>query len=53
MRAGCWKDDNTDIFMFTAVVFGEAKPQALMLETPSSPGLPVRPGAPVPGSPPR
>ncbi len=54
MRAGCWKDENTDIFMFTAVVFGETKPQALMPETPSPPpGLPARPGVPVPGSPPR
>jgi len=26
MRADCWKDENTDIFMFTAVVFGEHKP---------------------------
>jgi hypothetical protein len=26
MSAGCWKDENTDIFMFTAVVFGEHKP---------------------------
>ena len=33
MRSGCWKDENTDIFMFTAVVFGENKPQALMLES--------------------
>jgi AmmeMemoRadiSam system protein B/AmmeMemoRadiSam system protein A len=23
MKSDCWKDDNTDIFMFTAVVFGE------------------------------
>ncbi|HXZ78406.1 MAG TPA: AmmeMemoRadiSam system protein B [Terriglobales bacterium] len=23
MHFGCWKDENTDIFMFTAVVFGE------------------------------
>ena len=23
MRPNCWKDENTDIFMFTAVVFGE------------------------------
>jgi AMMECR1 domain-containing protein len=23
MRSNCWKDENTDIFMFTAVVFGE------------------------------
>jgi AmmeMemoRadiSam system protein B/AmmeMemoRadiSam system protein A len=26
MNAGCWKSDDTDIFMFTAVVFGEHKP---------------------------
>jgi AmmeMemoRadiSam system protein B/AmmeMemoRadiSam system protein A len=26
MDSGCWKDENTDIFMFTAVVFGEHKP---------------------------
>jgi len=52
MRSGCWKDENTDIFMFTAVVFGENKPQVLMPETPSPPGLPVRPGVSAPGSPP-
>jgi len=52
MRSGCWKDENTDIFMFTAVVFGENRPQALMPETSLSPGLPARPGAPAPGSPP-
>jgi AmmeMemoRadiSam system protein B/AmmeMemoRadiSam system protein A len=26
MRTECWKDENTDIFMFTAVVFPEEKP---------------------------
>jgi hypothetical protein len=26
MRPGCWKDEDTDIFRFTAVVFGEHKP---------------------------
>lgn len=26
MHAGCWKEENTDIFKFTAVVFGEHKP---------------------------
>ncbi|MFZ0416753.1 MAG: AmmeMemoRadiSam system protein B [Candidatus Sulfotelmatobacter sp.] len=52
MRSGCWKDENTDIFMFTAVVFGENKPQALMLETPLPPGLAARPGEPAPGLPP-
>jgi len=53
MRFGCWKDENTDIFMFTAVVFGENRPQAFMPEPASRPGLPARPGAPAPGSPPR
>jgi AMMECR1 domain-containing protein len=26
MNSNCWKDENTDIFKFTAVVFGEHKP---------------------------
>jgi AmmeMemoRadiSam system protein B/AmmeMemoRadiSam system protein A len=26
MRSGCWMDEDTDIFSFTAVVFGEHKP---------------------------
>ncbi len=52
MRSGCWKDENTDIFMFTAVVFGEKRPQDLTPETSSPPGLPVRPGASAPGLPP-
>jgi MEMO1 family protein len=53
MPAKCWKDENTDIFMFTAVVFGENRPQPLTPETPSPPGRPARPGVPEPGSPPR
>ncbi|MFZ1141781.1 MAG: AmmeMemoRadiSam system protein A, partial [Candidatus Sulfotelmatobacter sp.] len=52
MRSGCWKDENTDIFMFTALVFGENMPQALMPETSVPPSLPARPGEPAPGSPP-
>jgi len=52
MRSGCWKDENTDIFMFTAVIFGENRPQALMPETSLPPGLPTRPGEPAPGLPP-
>ncbi|MGA8149835.1 MAG: AmmeMemoRadiSam system protein B [Terriglobales bacterium] len=52
MHSDCWKDENTDIFMFTAVVFGENKPQALTPETPLPPGLPARPGEPAPGLPP-
>jgi AmmeMemoRadiSam system protein A len=52
MRSGCWKDENTDIFMFTAVAFGENMPQALIPETSLPLGLPARPGEPAPGSPP-
>jgi AmmeMemoRadiSam system protein B/AmmeMemoRadiSam system protein A len=52
MRSGCWKDENTDIFMFTAVVFGENRPQELMPETSLPPGSPARPGERAPGSPP-
>jgi AmmeMemoRadiSam system protein B/AmmeMemoRadiSam system protein A len=50
MRSNCWKDENTDIFMFTAVVFGENRPQALMPETSLPPRSPARPGEPAPGS---
>ncbi len=53
MPSGCWKDENTDIFMFTAVVFGEKRPQDLTPETSLLPGLPARPGATAPGLPPR
>jgi len=52
MRSGCWKDENTDIFMFTAVVFGENRPQALTPEPSLPPGLSARPGGPAPGLPP-
>jgi hypothetical protein len=56
MRAGCWKDESTDIFQFTAVVFGDTPPQTPTPETFSPPGLPARPGtqpaAQEPGSPP-
>jgi AmmeMemoRadiSam system protein B/AmmeMemoRadiSam system protein A len=52
MRSNCWKDENTDIFMFTAVVFGENRPQAPILEPSFPPGSPARPGEPAPGSPP-
>jgi AmmeMemoRadiSam system protein A len=53
MHSGCWKDDNTDIFMFTAVVFGEKRPPALTPETSLPPGPPARPGELAPGLPPR
>ncbi len=52
MRASCWKDENTDIFQFTAVVFGDTQPQALTPETPLPPMPPARPGAQAPGLPP-
>ncbi|MBZ5682486.1 MAG: AmmeMemoRadiSam system protein B [Acidobacteriia bacterium] len=52
MRSGCWKDENTDIFMFTALVFGENRPQALTPEISLPQGLPARPGEPAPGLPP-
>jgi AmmeMemoRadiSam system protein B/AmmeMemoRadiSam system protein A len=52
MHSGCWKDENTDIFMFTAVVFGEKRPQALTPETSLPPGSPARPGELAPGLPP-
>jgi AmmeMemoRadiSam system protein B/AmmeMemoRadiSam system protein A len=50
MPSKCWKDENTDIFMFTAVVFGETRPQPLTPETPVPPGPGGRPGTPGPGS---
>jgi MEMO1 family protein len=53
MPSACWKDENTDIFKFTAVVFGENRPQAPMPETSLPPGLHVRPATSAPGSPPR
>ena len=52
MRSGCWKDENTDIFMFTAVVFAENKPHAPMPEMSLPPGLPARPAELAPGLPP-
>jgi AmmeMemoRadiSam system protein B/AmmeMemoRadiSam system protein A len=53
MRADCWKDENTDIFEFTAVVFGDTQPQVLTPDTSLSPMMPpARPGAQAPGSPP-
>jgi AmmeMemoRadiSam system protein A len=49
MHPACWKDQSTDIFLFTAVVFGENQPAA----RPSlSPGPSTRPAAPAAGLPP-
>jgi AmmeMemoRadiSam system protein B/AmmeMemoRadiSam system protein A len=55
MRAGCWKDESTDIFQFTAVVFGDTTSQTPTPETSLPPGLPrpgTQPGAQAPGLPP-
>jgi AmmeMemoRadiSam system protein B/AmmeMemoRadiSam system protein A len=50
MRTGCWKDENTDIFEFTAVVFGDT--QAITPDAPASPMPPSRPGGQGQGLPP-
>lgn len=52
MRAGCWKDEKTDIFMFTAIVFGETRMQTLIPGKPEHPEPPARPGWPPPSLPP-
>ncbi len=43
----CWQDPDADLFMFTALVFGEVKQEKVESEGPSSPP------PPGPGSPPR
>ena len=52
MRLTCWKDEDTDIFEFTAVVFGDTERPALTPETISPATQPAWPGASAPGSPP-
>jgi MEMO1 family protein len=52
MQPDCWKEEDTDIFTFTAVVFGEHDPQALTPEHSGSPGLLARQGRPESGLPP-
>ncbi|HUI85089.1 MAG TPA: AmmeMemoRadiSam system protein B [Candidatus Binatia bacterium] len=51
MQLNCWKDENTDIFMFTALVFDGPRPA--VPEPPAAPGFPLRPGQPAPNSPQR
>jgi hypothetical protein len=47
-----WKDDDTDIFMFTALVFGEHSPaEATFPERPTVPDRTQPPSPPGPGSP--
>jgi AmmeMemoRadiSam system protein B/AmmeMemoRadiSam system protein A len=53
MDAGCWKEEGTDIFSFTAVVFGQTRPKASTNEMPLPPDLSGRPGAPGPVQSPR
>ena len=50
MRSNCWKDENTDIFQFTAVVFGEKQSKVPMPETSLHATPTARPGAQAPGS---
>lgn len=51
MHPICWQDPQTDIFLFTAVVFGESRPAAA---PPSAPGQrPVQPGTQAPHSAPQ
>jgi AmmeMemoRadiSam system protein A len=58
MKAGlpakAWRDKDADLFMFTAVVFGESETSRVF--TPEAPiwtGPPRRPGEQAPGSPPQ
>ena len=58
MKAGlpakAWRDKDADLFMFTAVVFGESEiSRVLTPEVPVWSGLPIRPGEQAPGSPPQ
>jgi AmmeMemoRadiSam system protein B/AmmeMemoRadiSam system protein A len=47
-----WKDEDTDIYMFTALVFGEhAPPEPLSFEKPETQPQTGQPGAPAPGPP--
>ena len=42
-----WKDDDTDMFMFTALVFGEhAQNEPAVPDQPAAPGPPRQPGPP-------
>jgi hypothetical protein len=58
MKAGlpakAWRDKDADLFMFTAVVFGETEiSRDLTPEVPALPNQRGKPGEPVPGSPPQ
>ena len=49
MDSNCWKDPNTDIFEFTAVVFSETKPPVPETLAPAS--LQLQPPPQAQGSP--
>ena len=54
LSAKAWRDKDADLFMFTAVVFGESEVSRVF--TPEAPiwtGPPIRPGERAPGSPPQ
>ena len=51
MHSNCWKEENTDIFLFTAVVFDQRAPEVTMPEMPVSPGPSTWPAAPAPSQP--
>jgi AMMECR1 domain-containing protein len=47
-----WKSDDTDIFMFTALVFGDHSPDVgNILDQPTAPSLPQQPSRPALSSP--
>lgn len=53
LPSDCWKAEETDIFLFTAVVFGEHTPQAMIPESRVHPGMFARQAEPAPGLSPR
>jgi AmmeMemoRadiSam system protein A len=46
-----WKDEDTDIFMFTALILGERAPEVTDPDQPGVPGRTQPPSPPGPGSP--
>ena len=53
LPANAWRDKDTDIFFFTALVFGEPAAPAVTPDEPLPQKPPSRPGDRVPGLPPR
>ncbi|HMK20866.1 MAG TPA: AmmeMemoRadiSam system protein B [Terriglobales bacterium] len=55
LPAKAWQDNDADLFLFTAVVFGETETSRELMpnEIPPWPNRHARPGEPVPGSPPQ